>query len=696
MNEKEAKSRIEKLREEISRLRIEYHVLDNPTVTDDIYDSLSRELGELEEAYPKYRDPNSPIHRVAGKPLDKFKKVRHEVKLLSLGNVFSGDELFVWEKRNLKILETSKTPEYFCELKLDGLAISLIYENGKFIRGATRGDGKIGEDITENLKMISSIPLVLKSPYPDKIEVRGEAIMKKSVLESLNKKNIKEGKALFANSRNAAAGSLRQLDPSLTRERQLDFFAYEIAQIEGKEWKEKINFHSKKHELLAELGFLVDNHSQVSKNLDKAYSFIESISKVREKFPFGTDGVVISINDTNIYKSLGVAGKDPRGAVAFKYPAEKATTTVLDITVNVGRTGVLTPLAHFRPTLVAGSTVSKATLHNMDQIERLDIKIGDTVVIQKAGDVIPEVVETLVKMRTGKEKKFKMPKHCPVCNFDVEKRVTASGKSQNLSRVGARFRVKREDFTNSAKQETSVAYYCTNKNCPAKNRRGMQHFVNIFEIYTVGPKILDRLKDEGLISDAADLFTLEVADLSGLERFGAKSAENIISSISSRKKVPLWRFIYALGILHVGEQTAQDIADNFGSLEKIMKARVEEINNIENIGPVVSKSVHDFFTHKENIAFVKKLIDNGVSIEKAKVVKGGKFTGQTFVLTGTLSSMSRDEAKEKIKKEGGKVSSSVSQKTDFVIAGDEPGSKYTDAQTLGVKILNEKEFLKMI
>jgi DNA ligase (NAD+) len=697
MNENEAKNRIQKLRDEISRLRHEYHVLDNPTVTDDVYDSLSRELLELEEAYPKFRDPNSPLSRVAGKPLDKFKKVRHEVRLLSLGNVFSRDELFAWEKRNLKIIETNKIPEYFCELKFDGLAISLIYEEGKFVRGATRGDGEIGEDITENLKMIHSIPLVLKSPYPKKIEVRGEAIMRKSVLISLNKKNQKEGKPLFANSRNAAAGSLRQLDPSLTRERNLDFFAYEIAQIEGEDWQKKIDLHSDKHKLLSDLGFFVDNHSVVTKDLSEAYLFIEKISKVREKFPFGTDGVVISVNDTNIYKNLGIAGKDPRGATAYKYPAERATTRVLDITVNVGRTGVLTPLAHFSPTLVAGSTVSKATLHNMDQIERLDIRIGDTVVIQKAGDVIPEVVETLVKMRTGKEKKFKMPTKCPVCESEVEKRFTGVQKAQNQSPACARLRVKREDFVLSGSPNTtSVAYYCTNKNCPAKNRRGMQHFVNIFEIYTVGPKILDRLKDEGLISDVADLFTLEESDLSGLERFGEKSASNIIASIASHTKVPLWRFIYALGILHVGEQTAQDIADHFGSLEKIMGARGEDINEIENIGPVVSSSVYEFFTHKENIAFIKKLIANGVKIENTKVSKSGKLKGKTFVLTGTLSTMSRDQAKEMIKKEGGKVSSSVSKKTDFVVAGDEPGSKYTDAQSLGVKILNEKEFLNIL
>ncbi len=670
MNEDEAKNRIIKLRNEISRLRKEYHISNNPSVTDDVYDSLSKELKELEIKYPKFKDTNSPLLRVAGKPLDKFKKIKHEVRLLSLGNVFSKEELISWEKRNLKIIEKNKIPNYFCELKFDGLAISLIYENGKFIRGATRGDGETGEDITENLKMIKTIPLVLNHPYPKRIEVRGEAIMMKDVLVSLNKKNEKEGKPLFANSRNAAAGSLRQLDPQLTKDRDLDFIAYEIAQIEGKEWIEKISQHHLKHELLDQLGFFVEKHFEVVEDLNEAFDFINKISNLRDDFPFGIDGVVVSVDDSEIYENLGIVGKDPRGATAFKYPAEKATTIVLDITVNVGRTGVLTPLAHFKPTVVAGSTVSKATLHNMDQIKRLGLKIGDTVVIQKAGDVIPEVVEVLDKMRSGKEKIFKMPNKCPMCNFIVEKREVGKDKS--------------------------VAFYCTNKSCPAKNRRGMQHFVNVFEIYTVGPKIIDRLKDEGLISDVADLFTLEPSDLSGLDRFGEKSAGNIISSIYSHRKVPLWRFIYSLGILHVGEQTAQDLENHFSNLEKLMNANVEEINNIDNIGPVVSKSIYEFFRNKENKNLISKLIKNGVSIENSAKQKGTKFSKKTFVLTGTLSAMSRDDAKEKIVNNGGRVSSSVSTKTDYVIVGNDPGSKYDDAKKLGVKIIAEDEFLKML
>ena len=701
MNDISVKNRIQKLREEISRLRFQYHVENNPKVTDDVYESLTRELRTLEEENPKFADPNSAINRVAGKPLDKFKKVKHSLRMLSLNDAFSKDEVKEWEVRMEKLLDTPHT--YFAELKLDGLAISLVYKEGTLVQGGTRGDGFIGEDITENLKMIETIPLKLTSPYPPYVEVRGEVVMPKRAWRALNKIQERDGKTPFANTRNAAAGSLRQLDPRIVLERGLDFFAWDIKQLQTENDKLKITTHSQEHKYLRELGFQVAPYEKTSGNLEGVFSFIDDVGKVGAQVPYGTDGIVISIDELSLQRELGVVGKAPRYMVAFKYPAERATTIVTDITVNVGRTGVLTPLAHFKPTLVAGSTISKATLHNMDQIERLDIRIGDTVVIQKAGDVIPEVVETLIKLRTGKEKKFKMLTKCPVCNFDVEKRTTGGGKSSSSKgpRISSTNSLEGRGQTVShrtfpASGESSVAYYCTNKNCPAKNRRGMQHFVNIFEIYTVGPKILDRLKDEGLISDAADLFTLEIADLSGLERFGEKSAENIISSISSHKKVPLWRFIYALGILHVGEQTAQDIANHFGTLENIMKASAEEINNIENIGPVVSRSIHDFFTHKENNSFIKKLLDNGVTIEKVKVVKGGKFAGQTFVLTGTLSSMSRDEAKAKITSLGGKVSSSVSKNTAYVVAGDEPGSKLADAQKLGVKILNEKEFLKIL
>jgi len=666
MNKNEIKNRIKKLRDEISLLQVKYHEEDNSNVSDEIYDSLVRELRDLENKHPDLKiESNSPLERIGGKPLESFKKIKHEIRMTSLNDVFSDEEVYDWEKRIKKIL--NKDFSYFCELKLDGLSASLVYEKGIFTRGATRGDGFIGEDITENLKMINTIPLKLIPPYDDYMEIRGEVVMRKSVLVNLNKEQEKLGKPTFANTRNAAAGSIRQLDSSVVKSRNLDFFAWDIAKMSS-----SFLNHSEEHQMLRSMGFQVSKYEKKTKNIKDIFGFIEDIGKKRDSLPYGTDGMVISVDELEYHDILGVVGKAPRYMVAYKYKAERATTIVTDITVNIGRTGAVTPLAHFTPTLVAGSTVSKATLHNMDQIDRLDIRIGDTVVIQKAGDVIPEVVEVLLTMRTGKEKKFKMPEFCPVCNSKIERKETQNEQST-----------------------ASVAFYCINKNCPARNRRGMQHFVNIFEIYTIGPKILDRLKDEGLISDVADLFTLEKSDLSGLERFGEKSAENIISSVDSHKRVLLWRFIYALGIIHIGEQTSRDLANKFESLDNLIKASKEEINSIENIGPAVSESIFEFFRDKSNLVLIDKLLKNGVSIYHEKIKRGVLF-GKTFVLTGTLSEMSREEAKKKIIENGGSVSSSVSSKTSYVLAGENPGSKYSNAQKNGIKIISEKDFLNMI
>ncbi len=672
MTKDEAKKRILKLRDQIEDLRYRYHVLNDPKVTDDVYESLTRELHELEGEFPEFQDPYSPTNRVAGKPLDKFRKAAHSVPMLSLNDVFSREELDAWIARMHK-LTGEKRPELFAELKLDGLAVSLLYEDGYFTRGSTRGDGRIGEDITQNLRTIQSIPLRLRGSFPDLVEVRGEAVMSKKVLAELNRQNAREGKPLFANTRNAAAGSLRQLDAKLTAERKLDFLAWDIARAEGHEFRT----HSEKHEYLRHLGFKVDPHEEESSDPADIYKFIDKIEKIRPDYPYGTDGVVICVNRLDLQVRLGVVGKAPRYTVAYKYPAEKATTVVKDIQVNVGRTGALTPLAVFRPTLVAGSTISKATLHNLDNIEKLDVRIGDTVVIRKAGDVIPEVVEALPKLRTGHEKKFHMPEKCPVCGGRVERRKLGAGESP------------------SAKLGTSAAYFCVNPKCPAKDRRGLQHFVGVFEIYEIGPKILDRLKEEGLISDAADLFTLKKEDLAGLARFGEKSAENIVNSIQSRKKVPLSRFISALGILHVGEETAADIARHFGTLEKLMSATEEEINNIPNIGPVIAKSVAEFFREKESVRLIRKLLAHGVEAEHEKRVSG-RLSGQTFVITGTLASMSREEAKSKIKALGGDVSESVSKQTGYLVVGSDPGSKLQKAERLGVKIVNEREFLQLL
>lgn len=679
---KEAKNRVKKLRAEIARLQDLYHIKDDPEVTDAVYDSLNRELKEILKEYPEFFDPNAPEERVGGKPLEKFEKVKHKVRMLSLNDAFSFDELEDWEKRIQKLVP-NKSFDYFCEIKFDGLAVSLIYENGVFVRGATRGDGFVGEDVTENLKMINSIPLSLGSLRsdlknskrsdlfpPSVIEVRGEVLMRKDIFKKLNQKQEKEGKPMYANTRNVAAGSLRQLDPNLVKERKLDFFAYDMYIHEG---EDNFTIHSEEHKYLKSLGFSVDSHEAICKNLKEAEDFINKFEKIRPDFAYGTDGIVISVDDLNIQETLGVVGKAPRYMAAFKYPAEKATTQVLDIKVNVGRTGVLTPLAIFKPTLVAGSTVSKATLHNFDQIERLGIKIGDTVVIEKAGDVIPKVVEVLTKLRSGKEKYFKVPKICPVCEGGIEKK-----------NIGEK------------KGESSVAYYCANKKCPAKNERYLEHFVSVFEIYEMGPKVLRRFKDEGLITDAADIFTLTKEDIAVLERFGEKSAENIVREINDKKKVSFSKFLWALGILHVGEETARDLAQNFGTLDRLIKAEEAEINEIENVGPKVSRSVYEFFRDKHNLDFLEKLKENGVLIEKVKKAEQGKFSGMTFVLTGTLSSMSREIAKEKIIAFGGKVSGSVSKNTSYVVAGEEAGSKLTNAQKLGIKILNEVEFLNIL
>jgi DNA ligase (NAD+) len=745
---KKIQPRIQKLRSEIAQLRGLYHIENTPNVTDDVYDSLTRELKILLQKYPDFVDQNAPENRVAGKPLDKFVKVKHQTRMLSLNDVFNEEELYDWEKRIKKLLPSLQgqslrefpqglSLNYFCEVKFDGLAVSLIYENGKFVRGATRGDGFVGEDITQNLKTIKSIPLFLGSSrvvlgetllrttlFPPKyLEVRGEALLSKSTLDKLNKINIREGKIPFANTRNAAAGSLRQLDPKLAAERKLDFFAYDITEANlaknssafapldiGQGTHDALNSlpdlqkHSDKHKYLKNLGFQVDQNDAICKNLNEVVNFIKKFEKIRPNFPYGTDGVVISVDDLKLQNILGVIGKAPRYMAAFKYPAQRATTIVKDVKINVGRTGVLTPLAIFEPTLVAGSRVSKATLHNMDQIERLDLRIGDTVVIEKAGDVIPKVVEVLTRMRTGKEKKFKMPERCPVCGGKVEKKTI--GNMESSSSKGPRFSgAPYPGQTISHRtlyvpdKNASVAFYCSNPKCSAKDERYLEHFVSVFEIYELGPKILRRFKDEGLITDAADIFTLTKEDIAPLERFGEKSAENIINEIKNKNKIPLSKFLWALGILHVGEETARDLALYFGTLEKlILSARQDlaELDNIENIGSAVSKSVSVFFNDKNNLNFIKKLEKNGVVIEKMEKRKAGRFTGLNFVLTGTLSKMSREIAKEKILALGGKVVGSVSKNTSYVVTGVDPGSKLKTAEKLGVKVLNEKEFLNML
>ncbi|MES2225086.1 MAG: NAD-dependent DNA ligase LigA [Patescibacteria group bacterium] len=662
MTATEAKKRLEKLKQQIADLRFRYHVENDPTVTDDVYESLMREAKAIEKDFPQFA-VTQEFDRVAGAPLSVFAKVTHARRMLSLNDVFNIEELVQWSARMEKLLQGA-SHSYFAEVKLDGLAVTLRYEKGVLVQAATRGDGFVGEDITENAKMVRSIPLTLIAPFPEIVEVRGEIIMRKNILAKLNAIQEKNGKQPFANTRNAAAGSIRQLDPQLVKERQLDFFAYDIS-------LEDIASHSEKHALLRTLGMPVVADEARAKEVTELLPFIDQIAQKRDGLPFNIDGIVICVDELALQETLGIVGKAPRYSVAYKYPAERVTTLVTDITVNVGRTGVLTPLAHFTPVLVAGSTVSKATLHNMDQINRLDIRIGDTVVIQKAGDVIPEVVQVLHDLRTGKEKKFGMPKKCPVCGFAVEQRAAQT------------------------KGET-VAFFCTNDDCPAKHTRGIIHFVHMLDIYEVGPKIIDRLQEEGLIADAADLFALTEADLSGLERFGEKSAQNVIAAIAAKKTPPLDRFIASLGISNVGVETARDIALHFNTFENFWNAKGEAFASVQNIGPVVVETIDQYRCKESSIRLIEKLLANGVEPQAVAVQKGGIFSGMTVVLTGTLGTMSREKAKEIIQSQGGRVAGSVSASTSIVVCGEKPGSKYADAQKLGVKTVDEEGFLKML
>ena len=659
--------RIKQLRTQIASYADAYYVHDMPVVEDAVYDSLVQELKQLDTQYPEYADFNFAIYRVGGKPLDVFSKVEHKNRMLSLNDIFSIAELFTWQERLQKITSLD-TAHFFAELKLDGLAISLIYKKGILVQAATRGDGFVGEDITENAKMIQDIPLFLHAPFPEYIEVRGEVIMQKHVLEMLNKKQQEKNAPVFANTRNAAAGSLRQLDPNIVKDRHLSFFAYDALDIEGRD----VATHSAKHALLTTLGFPVLQNDIRVQNLADVVPFFETIAEQRESLPFHIDGIVVCVDELAIQEKLGVVGKAPRFAVAYKYPAEKATTTVVDVTFQVGRTGVLTPLAHFISTLVAGSRVSKATLHNFDQIHRLDIRIGDTVVIQKAGDVIPEVVEVLTDFRTGKEQKIQIPTICPVCGELVEKKEGATGTE-------------------------SVAIFCVNAACPAKQMRGINHFVQTMQIYEVGPKIIERLQEEGLVSDIADLYALTEADLSGLERFGEKSAKNIIEAIQKTIHPPLDRFIAALGITHVGVETAYDLAKHFGSFENFLNSDEDIYTHIENIGPAVAASLEVFKKQKSTSALLQKLVTLGVVPQEfSGVIQQTTISGKTFVLTGTLPTLSREEVKTKIKSLGGSVSSAVSKNTDFLLAGENPGSKFTEAEKLGIAIISEQDFLDMI
>ena len=665
-----AKKRAAQLRGAINRYRYSYHALDKEEISSEALDSLKYELVMLEEKYPGLKTADSPSIRIGGVPIAKFKKVRHEVSQWSFNDAFSEEDIRDFDKRVKKLLKESFKkdvyPTYACELKIDGLKVVLTYKNGIFFQAATRGDGIIGEDVTHNVKTIESVPLTLRQKKD--IIVEGEVWLGKKELQRINREREKKGEALFANPRNVAAGSIRQLDPKTAAGRKLDSFIYDVAFFEDEVPKTQIE----ELQLLKNLGFKVNQHFIQCKNIEDVVGFWERWRGSASREDYLVDGVVIKVNEKKYQDALGYTGKAPRFAIAFKFPAEQVTTVVEDIVLQIGRTGVLTPVAHLRSVSVAGSTVSRATLHNEDEIKRLDVRIGDTVIIQKAGDVIPDIVKVLKEMRTGKEKEYHFPTHVPECGGD--------GRVERVSGM--------------------AAYRCANKKSFAQIRRKFHYFVSkrAFNIEGLGPKIINLFLEKNLIISYDDIFTLERGDILGLSGFQEKSVSNLLLAIEKSKKVSLERFLIALSIDHVGEETAVLVAEEFGTLEEIKHATKEALLRVSGIGPIVAESIVSWFKDKSNQALLKRLLREVklFSGRKKKGIASGAFEGKTFVLTGTLTSMTRDEAKEKIRERGGNISSSVSAQTDFVVVGENPGSKHDDAKKLGVRVLSEKEFLALL
>jgi DNA ligase (NAD+) len=716
MNKTQAKERIKKLRTEIDRYRYEYHVLDRSGISDEALDSLKKELFDLENEFPDLVTPDSPTQRVAGKPLKEFVKVRHIKRMTSFNDAFSEEDMRDWFSRLENYLHQplapaaptdgshaassrangfAKAPLFYCELKIDGLAIELEYDDGIFVRGSTRGDGLIGEDVTQNLRTVDAIPLALlpraeveanlkrlglrAADYglaPKRLVVRGEVFLTKKEFARINKEQERAGVKAYANPRNVAAGSIRQLDPQITASRRLDSFQYDIVTDLGQ------RTHEEEHLLLAAMGFKTNPNNRSAKDMAEAFAFRDHWAEParREKLDYEIDGTVVLVNDNPTFARAGIIGKAPRAGIAYKFSPREATTVVEDIKVQVGRTGALTPVAVMRPVNVGGVTVAHASLHNADEIIRLGLKIGDTVIVQRAGDVIPQITKVLTELRTGREKAFRMPTRCPVDGLPVV-------------RDGAITR-------------------CSSKMCAAQHREALYHFVSraAFNIEGLGPKIIDKFLDEGLISDAADIFELQKGDIAALERFGEKSAENIVGEIAQKKRVTLPRFLFALGILHVGEETAATLAKrlefskikNQISIKNIEEVFVglslENLQELPDIGPKVAESIHGWFRERRNIDLLERFEKAGVTVSAmpARSAASTRFEGKSFVITGSLESMSREEAKEKIRVLGGDASESVSKKTSYLVAGAEPGPKYDKAQKLAVKIIDEKEFLKLL
>jgi DNA ligase (NAD+) len=662
--------RVKNLKEAIEYHRRLYHTLDKPEISDQAYDSLVKELEDLQNKYPDIKEINSKdiINRVGGAPLEEFIKIKHKNRQWSFDDVFDFEELKKWDEKVHNFIEKAgildEKVEYCCELKIDGLKVILTYENGVLIKAATRGDGEVGEDVTLNVKTISSIPLVLSGDYRKSSFIAiGEIWIGNKELEKINKERKKIGESLYANTRNLAAGSLRQLDSKVTASRKLDSFIYDIEDLSTKSQKEEL-------EILDKSGFHTNEHYIIVDSIEGIQNYYEEWTKKRHKLDYGLDGIVIKINSKKIQDALGYTGKSPRWGVAYKFPAEQVTTILEDIVFQVGRTGVITPVAVLKPVFVSGSTVSRATLHNEDEIKRLDLRIGDTVIIQKAGDVIPDIVKVVKELRNGKEKVFVWPTHISACGGD--------GKIERVEGESAWRCVSTDSF----EQQKRRFHYFTSRKC--------------FNIEGLGPKILNQLLDAGLISTFDNIFTLKKGDLLNLPRFAEKSADNLIEAIQNSRKITLARFISSLSIPQVGEETAYDIAKYFAyDIDRIMKAKIEELQAIYGIGDVVAKSLFDWFKNIDNRKLVSNLLKH-VTIVKEENVGDMKLAGKSFVFTGTMANLDREKAQMLVRNNGGEVSSSVSKKTSYVVAGEEAGSKLDKARELGVKIISEAEFLKML
>jgi len=675
----EVKQRIDKLRTQINYHNYRYYVLDNPEISDAEYDALMRELRELEEKYPQFLTPDSPTQRVGAAPVEAFGVVEHPFPLLSLANAFIYDELVAWYTRTQKLVAGEKF-NLTCEHKIDGLAVALTYVNGILTTGATRGDGIHGENITQNLRTIHSIPLSVPKDAPPRFEVRGEVYLPKAGFHKLNEERAKEGLPLFANPRNAAAGSVRQLDPRITAKRPLDIYIYGLGWAEGKEMRPT---HWETMEYLKSLGFKINPNNQLVETVEEVEEYYQTWTAQREGLAYEADGIVVKVNQLGLYEGLGVVGREPRWAISYKFPATQGTTKLIDIGISVGRTGSLNPYAILEPISVGGVTIRQAALHNEDDVRRKDIRIGDTVIIQRAGEVIPEVVGPVISRRSGQEKEFNLLEKihdkergrpaCPVCGAEV------------------------------MKPKGEVMYYCSNAACPAQLQQRLELFTSrgAMDIRGIGESWAATLLEKGLVKDVADLYYLKdkKEELLKLEKMGEKSVANILNAIEKSKDRPLIRVIYALGIRHVGYETAELLAQKFHSLDELAMASREELMSVSSIGPKIADSIIAFFQQEENLRIIEKLWKAGVKLEEKVTVKPAEeqpLSGMEFVVTGTLQSFSRREAEDRIKTLGGSVGSSVTKKTTYLVVGAEPGSKLAKAQDLGTKLLNEDEFLKLI